>query len=357
MNMRRILIVAGVALVLFLAMYSWNRRTRALDDLAANIGLEISGTVLGPMRTVQDKFGKFWERYFELVDVRGENLRLKEEIKTLESRLLAQGEDLAELKRLRELVQLPIDVRWRPLAARVLAGRIGPNAVLESIIISRGYINGARPGVPLVTNNGLVGCVLRASAHASTALLITDPGSRVAVFGQDSRASGILKGHGMGKPLEVDFVQRDVSLKNGEILVTSGLDNKYPKGLPVARVSNVAPSDYTQFMAVSAEPLVDLQHLEEVLLLEKSGVELPPEEPDEPPPVLVGPPLPPRLAKLRVQAEQESSSPRPQASNAAQKTRVSPAVESVGEQAPNAAENSQRRQSSNPAPRYRVITP
>ncbi|MDE5879681.1 MAG: rod shape-determining protein MreC, partial [Desulfovibrio sp.] len=292
MNLRRILILAGVLLILFLGMYSWNQRTHALDDLAASVGLEVGGAVLGPLRSVQDVVSGFWERYFDLVDVREENLRLKARVDELESRLLASGEDLAELRRLRELVQLPVDVSWRPLGARVLAGRLGPNAVLDSITISRGYATGGRPGTPLVTHLGLVGRVLKASPHASTALLITDPGSRVAVFGQESRAPGILMGKGMGRELEVNFVQRDASVKNGEVLVTSGLDGKYPKGLPVARVVSVAPSDYTQFMAVSAVPLVDLQHLEEVLLLEPSGIAPPPEEPEGPPPVFVGPPAP-----------------------------------------------------------------
>lgn len=308
MTLRRMLIFAGLLLILFLALYSWNRRTRALDDLAANVGLEISSWALRPMRAMQDKLGGFWERYFDLVDVREENIRLKERLDELEAQALARGEDLAELKRLRELVQFPVDVRWRPLAARVLAGRLGPNGILDSITISRGYANGARPGTPLVTSKGLVGRVLRSSAHASTVLLITDPGSRVAIFGQESRASGILKGQGLGAGLEVDFVQRDASLKDGEVLVTSGLDDKYPKGLPVARVTGVMPSDYTQFMAVSAKPLVDLRHLEEVLLLEKSGIELPPEEPEGPPPVFVGPPLPPAMLKQRA-ARQQAARP------------------------------------------------
>lgn len=292
MTLRRILIFAGLLLILFLGMYSWNQRTRALDDLAATLGLELTGAVLKPMRSLQDMSVGFWDRYFDLVGVREENERLKVRVADLESRLLAHGEDLAELKRLRALIQLPVDESWRPLGARVLAGRMGPNAVLDSITISRGYATGARPGTPLVTHLGLVGRVLRASAHTATALLLTDPGSRIAVFSQDGRALGILTGRGTGRNLEVNFVQRDANVKKSEVLITSGLDGKYPKGIPVARVLSVAPSDYTQFMAVYAEPLVDLQHLEEVLLLEPTGIAPADPEPSGPPPPLVGPPAP-----------------------------------------------------------------
>lgn len=373
MTLRRLLLVAGIALILFLGMYSWNRRTRALDDLAANLGLEISAVVLRPMRAAQDFLGDFWTRYFDLVDVRDENKRLKARVEELEARLLGAGEDLAELRRLRSLVQLPVDVRWRPIAARVLAGKLGPNGVLDSITISRGYATGARPGTPLVTQLGLVGRILRASAHASTALLITDPGSNIAVFGQESRAAGILKGCGMGRSMEVDFVQRDAGMKTGELLVTSGLDNKYPKGLPVGRVTSIAPSDYTQFMAVEVAPLVDLRHLEEVLLLEKSGVELPPEEPDTAPPTLVGPPLPPHMAKKiaqqpvqkAAQANAQNASGKPAAPVVTGKpphAASTPNLAQPPQKPATEAQNKTAAQTSVPraaggAPRYRIITP
>lgn len=352
MNFRRALLLAGLALIFFLALYSWNRRTGVLDDLAANVGLEVSSQILGPLRYAQDGIGSFWDRYWNLVDVREENIKLKKRAEELEARLVATQEDLAELKRLRALVQFPVDPRWKPLAARVLAGRLGPAAVMDTITISRGYTNGARPGVPLVTNLGLVGRVLRSSARAATALLITDPGSRIAVYGQESRAPGILKGHGTGKPMEVDFVQRDAPLKEGEILVTSGLDDKYPKGLPVARIERVAPSDYTQFMAIDAAPLVDLQHLEEVLLLEKSGVELPPEDPEDPA-VMIGPPLPPRLAKAREKQATEA------AETASPQNDSSPtAAENASVNTPAPTPSPARRSApSSSAPRYRVIVP
>lgn len=359
MFVRRVLIVGGILLVLFLAMYSWNRRTGVLDDVAANVGLELSSWALGPWRILQDVGSDFWNRYFDLVDVREENLRLKSRVDELEALLVSKGEDLAELERLRKLVQFPVDVRWRTLAARVLAGRMGPNAVLDSITISRGYANGAKPGMPLVTNMGLVGRVLRSSAHASIALLIIDPGSRIAVFGQESRAAGILKGQGIGRQLEVDFVRRNAGMKAGEVLVTSGLDDKYPRGLPVARVASIAPSDYTQFMTVYADPLVDLQRIEEVLLLEKSGIDLPEEEKPAPG-VFVGPPLPEHLQKIKSSEKQSPRRANPQASagenpqNGAQTQNGQPArlPGQDGE-----ANRPEAARDNGEAPRFRVIIP
>ena len=107
MTLRRLLLLAGILLILFLGMYSWNQRTRVLDDLAAKLGLEITGAVLTPVRSAQDAAENMWDRYFDLVGVREENEALKQKVDELEARLLANGEDLAELKRLRALVQLP----------------------------------------------------------------------------------------------------------------------------------------------------------------------------------------------------------------------------------------------------------
>ena len=225
--------MAGGLLVLFLGMYSWNQRTHTLDDIAANVGLEMSGTVLGTFDSVKGSVMDAWRRYVDLVGVREENERLRAQVAELQARIVSHGEDLAELARLRELVQLPVDSAWKPVGARILAGRMGPNAIQDSITINRGYTSGARPGTPIVTNMGLVGRVLRASPHAATVLLITDPGSRIAVFAQQSRSAGILSGQGLEQPLEVGFVERDAPVTAGEILITSGLDGKYPKGIPV----------------------------------------------------------------------------------------------------------------------------
>ena len=284
----------GVLLILFLSMYTWNKNTHVLDDFSTDVGLELTGGVITPIRYVQDKVTAVWKRYVYLVDVNEKNAQLEARVRDLEARLLAHKEDMAELARLRELLQLPIDESWTPVGARVLAGHLGPNSLLDSITINRGYATGARPGTPIVTHKGLIGRVLRASPHTATALLLTNPGSRIAIFTQESRTAGILTGEGTNKNLAVRYMQRDTKAKPGEILITSGLDGKYPKGIPVARVISVAPSNYTEFMTIYAEPLVDMQHIEEVMLLEPTGIVKPPMV-DTPDPVFVGPPLPSSL--------------------------------------------------------------
>lgn len=291
MSFRHSLIFAGLLLVLFLAMYTWNRSTGILDTFATNIGLELTGVVVNPVRHIQDTILGTWNNYIDLVHVREENIQLTKRVRELEAQLLAHSEDMAELRRLRELLRLPVDVSWTPIGARILAGRLGPNSQLESFSINRGYTTGAAPGTPIVTHKGLLGRVLRAAPHTATALLLTNPMSRIAVFTQKSRTPGILTGLGPNNPMEVRYMDRATKAEPGEILVTSGLDGKYPKGIPVAHIISIEPSNYTEFMTIYAEPLVDMQHTEEVLLLEPTGVVRPP-EPATPMPEFIGPPLP-----------------------------------------------------------------
>lgn len=298
----------GVLLILFLSMYTWNKNTHVLDDFSTDVGLELTGGVITPIRYVQDKVTAVWKRYVYLVDVNEKNAQLEARVRDLEARLLAHKEDMAELARLRELLQLPIDESWTPVGARVLAGHLGPNSLLDSITINRGYATGARPGTPIVTHKGLIGRVLRASPHTATALLLTNPGSRIAIFTQESRTAGILTGEGTNKNLAVRYMQRDTKAKPGEILITSGLDGKYPKGIPVARVISVAPSNYTEFMTIYAEPLVDMQHIEEVMLLEPTGIVKPPMV-DTLDPVFVGPPLPSSLLPKQKDASSSREQP------------------------------------------------
>ena len=269
MSPKHLLLIPAVALLLYLGMYSWNQRTHILDEVAANTGLEASGVVLKSVRLVQDTVMGAWNRYMDLVDVREENDELKREVERLRHKLLMASEERAELIRLRRLLTLTPPEGWQTLGARVLAGRMGANAALASVLIGRGYLTGAIPGTPVMTPEGVAGRVLRAGPSSATVLLLVDPGSRIAVITQESRVQGVLVGGGPDKPLELRFVSHNESVRPGELLVTSGLDDAFPKGIPVARVLSATPSDLSPFQSIQAAPLARLVNLEELLLVSR----------------------------------------------------------------------------------------
>ncbi len=267
---KRFIIVLPIAIVLlFLGLYSWNRSSGVLDGLAEHTGLEFVGIILRSTDNVRQGIKNTWSHYIDLVDVREENDQLRKELTALQNRLILADEERAELKRLQELLSFTPPKAWEPMAARVISGRIGINAALETITLARGYLQGAVPNSPIVIADGLVGRILRAGPSTSTALLILDPGSRIAVLGQESRTQAILAGAGITKELELRFVPVDSDIKEGEILITSGLDDIFPKGVPVAKVTNIERDPAVNFISVKASPLVDFNRLEEVLLLER----------------------------------------------------------------------------------------
>ncbi len=196
-----------------------------------------------------------------------ENARLRDEVRRAEYSLASMREEKAELTRLRDLMAFSPPETWHTMGARVLTGRFGPAAALESVMINRGFASGAAPGTPLVTHQGLAGRVFRASAHTATVLLLTDRAFRVAVVTEKGRVPGVLAGTGARANLEVRYVAPNMPVEPGELLVTSGLDGDFPKGVPVARVISAEPGNETLFQQVQAAPLVPLDTMEEALLL------------------------------------------------------------------------------------------
>lgn len=300
MSPRRLLLLPAIALLFFLGMYSWNQHTHMLDTFAVNTGLETSGFVLKSVRFVEDSFMGAWNRYMDLVDVRKENDELKRELELTRHKLLMAAEERAELLRLRRLLTLEAPQGWQLLGARVLAGRMGANSALASVFIGRGYLTGALPGMPVMTPEGIAGRVLRASPSSATVLLLVDPGSRIAVISQESRVQGVLVGAGQNKPLELRFISHNDAVRPGEMLVTSGMDEAFPKGIPVARILSAMPSDLSPFQAVQAVPLATLTDMEELLLVSPAQGEQPPlasgarplSLPGQPGSPLPGPPRP-----------------------------------------------------------------
>ena len=232
-----------------------------------------AGGVMRGFSSVESSVTGFWENYVALRGVKKRNDALERKVQELEMRLASASEDLAELARLRRMLHLDFPLTWPAVASRVLAQRMGPNAALDTIMLSSGYMSGAAAGTPVVSWQGVVGRVLKAGPGTSVVLLLTDTGSRVSVLTSEGRVQGILAGGGPGHPLELRFVRQNAPVRVGELLVTSGVDSVYPKGIPVARVTAVSRGGSSRsgssLLEIQAEPLADVLHLEEVFLLQR----------------------------------------------------------------------------------------
>ena len=238
------------------------------------------GWVIKPGQWTVDKATSLWSRYVHLVGVDIENQRLRQQVDDLKQELSLQAESAREAARLRSLLGFSAPRAMRTEGARIVAQRMGPEAALETVLIDKGSASGFGLNTPVITPDGLVGRILRASLTSSTVLLLTDNDSRIPILGANSRTTGILTGRGPLEELEMRFVPQNAPLSPGELLLTSGLAGMFPKGLPAARVTSIERSEISLFLTVRAQPLVNLRDLEQVLLVRPDA--RPDEGPEQP---------------------------------------------------------------------------
>jgi rod shape-determining protein MreC len=196
----------------------------------------------------------------------GENQSLREE----NARLLAENARLGESEiELRQLQQL-LNVRGNQpddtfVDADVIAGE--PNNQKALISINRGSDNGVRQGMIVLTKQGsLVGSISRVYGHTAWVTLISDQTSAVSAVVQGSRVQGVVAGS-VGGSLTMDFVQETADVKEGDLVLTSGVGGRYPAGELIGQVANVERSAQDLFQSVHVRSLADLSQLESVLVL------------------------------------------------------------------------------------------
>ena len=204
-----------------------------------------------------------WNNYVWLVGARSENAQLKDALQQLSLREKALVQAKEENARLRLLLAMVPSLPGHAIAAHVV-GR-APNYLANVIYVDRGSTSGIRVDSPVLTGDGIVGRVILTSLHNSQVQLITNPDASMGVMVDKSRSPGVLKG--TGDPLlSLNYIGNTEQVEAGDVIVSSGLDGIYPKGLPVGRVVESFKGK-TVFRAIQVASNVDLLRLEEVLIL------------------------------------------------------------------------------------------
>lgn len=255
-------------LALYLGLYTWNWETGHLDRFAASTGLEGVGWVLAPGKWVHNQAQYYLDHYVRLVQTSKENERLREEIQELELRLIRMQNKAAEAQRLRELLELDLPEDWSYTGARIIADRVSPSGAMETLILNKGSSQAVHKEMAALTPKGLAGKVIKTSRNFSQLLLPTDPNSNIPVVSYNNRSRAILTGQGPDSLPKLEYMTRDSPLSEGELLLTSGMGDVFPKGIPVARVVKVEQAEHSLFQEVRARLLTEFSRLEEVLLLQ-----------------------------------------------------------------------------------------
>ncbi len=203
--------------------------------------------------------------YVFLVGTRKENDHLRKENEWLQIENDVMNELLHENERLRDALDFQRLHLPKGIMARVIGKESSPAS--STVTLNKGSDHGLQKDMAVITAQGVVGKVHAVQAISSKVLLLTDPGNTLAVRVMRNREEGLLEGKLVNCALK--YVSYYADIQKGDLLITSGLDGIFPKGLAVARVVKVSKHEASAFQTVLAEPSVRFSRLEEVLVLRK----------------------------------------------------------------------------------------
>lgn len=212
---------------------------------------------------------EYIQDYVYLVEVNEDNERLEREnarLREVNGRLYAAA---AENRRLRKLLQLRDNLRGQMLAARVVGKEVSPFFRVIRVRIDRGERDLVEPGMPVLTPDGLVGQVQRSAGRYSDVLLTADKTSAIDVVVQRTGARGMLKGMGDAQNYlcRLENLSRDVDVKVGDALITSGLGRRFPASILVGHIAKIRRKEAGLYQEAEVAPAVNFSGLEEVLIM------------------------------------------------------------------------------------------
>jgi rod shape-determining protein MreC len=213
----------------------------------------------------QTSTGNLWHNYFYLRGVRAENRELKQRIEQMRIDQVRMSQDADQARRLQALLAFKEQFISQTRAAQVI-GSTGSEQS-RAIYIDKGEKDGIKPDMAVITADGIVGKVLHVYRSTSLVLLISDQTSGVGAILDKSRLQGILRGMPSGE-IALERIMTDEQVPAGELVLTSGGDRIFPKGLPIGRVTKVSTGS-DLFLNVRVKPAANLSKLEEVLVVTK----------------------------------------------------------------------------------------
>lgn len=202
-------------------------------------------------------------------DLVADNARLRDENRELRRRSLRYAALLRENERLRDLLDSSVVFDEHVIAADVLAMEMSPTS--RQIVIDKGANQGVYTGQPVLDAYGVIGQVAHVSPFSSTAILVTDPRHALPVLVNRNGLRAIAAGADAPNQLVLSFVPANADIRAGDLVVTSGLGQRFPAGYPVGRVEAVRVDAGAAFATVEVKPAARVGSTREVLLIGPRG--------------------------------------------------------------------------------------
>jgi rod shape-determining protein MreC len=270
---RRTIVVVLVIVALGLITISFRSPTSG-----ALHGIQSAGsTALRPFQTaatrVAQPFRDAYDYVRGLANAKAELKREKQEYLKVREQAIANRAAAVRALQLERLVHFEqgkvFSKDFRPIYVAVISPPGGPFS--HSLAIDAGSADGVKLDSPVLSGSGLVGIVSNVFAHSARVSLLTDPSRYVAARDLKTQVRGVIH-TGPSGTLILDQVSKQLKVRKGDVLVTSGTRNGrfpdlYPYGIPIGRVSYVGASDTASFLQVQVQPYANLGSPDAVAVL------------------------------------------------------------------------------------------
>ncbi|WP_417779296.1 rod shape-determining protein MreC [Stutzerimonas xanthomarina] len=256
----RLLVLAVLCVVLMVV----DARFDTLKPLRSQMGL-----VLTPFYWLADLPVRTWQRATEQISsstsLVAENEKLKAEALLMQRRLQKLAMLTEQNVRLRELLNSAALVDDKVIVSELIG--LDPNPFTHRILIDKGERDGVFLGQPVLDASGLMGQVVEVMPYAARVLLLTDVTHSIPVQVNRNGLRAIAVGTGSPDYLELRHVAETADIKEGDLLVSSGLGQRFPSGYPVAQVTEVVRGSGQPFLIVRAIPTAMLNRSRYLLLV------------------------------------------------------------------------------------------
>ncbi len=257
------LLVAICLIALMIATQASDRPPGVAEWIWSEVLIPVEGVVT----QVSEGAGGWVAYVLQFPEIVRETVQLRDEVTDLRGADIRAEILERENRRLRELLDLQ-----QQSDAEVHMGRVSrrlPSNWTRQVTIDLGEGDGIGPGDIVTVPAGLVGKVIRTTSSTAQVMLISSPESGVGVEVARTGDAGVAVGY-MGHEglLKMTFFDSSAEVSVGDKIVTSGLGEVYPHGIPVAEVVEVEVDDLGLLREVQASPLADLNRLREVMVIE-----------------------------------------------------------------------------------------
>lgn len=210
---------------------------------------------------------KFYQNYFDLVDIRKKYAALEQDNVKLKVQLNVIQNLVRENQKLKDLLSFRNDYNFEFMLGKIIG--YDPSLTFQSVKINLGKKDGIQPGMGAVAPAGVVGVIIRVQNRTSDLLLITDPNSNLDALITRNQTRGILQGK-LAHRMQFKYFDGNTTIRKGDMLVTSGLTGAFPANMPIGVIANIQKNPNNLSQMVEVEPAVNVVQLTEILVLKQT---------------------------------------------------------------------------------------